>query len=709
MAVLDITGTIPSAVAGCYAGYASRNGKFFAASLTTGGAVVFQVNDDQTLTERPVQKGSTSTTGYNIELWSVAISNDGNYLIEIPYNVAAPAYPVKVLKWNGSEYVYLSALASISSSYMTACDFSESGQYLAIGFYYGVRVYKISGDTFTSVATIANNAGNLNGLSIEDVRWSHNGNFLAVAGRERLQVYSFTGTAFTRRLNGAATGGWGCDWSIADDYVFCSVEAVGAGLFGWSRSGTTFTPINSGNSLWADAIVAAPFSFTLNEEEYLFFSTAASGVNALPKAGGYAPANVVPITDLGFSAVTASATWRMGGGRDPVSGAQTIWMPLAGFPYGQAWWIEPDITLEIIGEHEAPFVEQTGSMEPTRWMVGDHVAPFVETAGELKYTSSISGGQEAPFIECAGVLSVDGVIYEGPTFAVFSQYIDVRTGGDVVNTSNPGQFVYSLDMTAPFIETTGLIAVGVPAFGDMEAPFVEQEGVLRQALSVLADMEAPFVESNGSLKFSSRVSIAVRGFTPVAHIDLQPAVTITGNVSGLLPRAAVTLQSTSEIEIAARAPLPQSAVELKSAAVIESAVRGFLPVAHIVLGTGSRLAIDAYGLLPKAALALRTQASITGHMTGVLPTTNVVLSARAAISGAVFGLMPRAAIDLTSTAEIAVGAVGILPRTRIRLSAGSTPSPGGGNGVSPGSGTSPAIGIGGGGIVPGYGNWITVG
>jgi hypothetical protein len=523
MAVHEITSPFDAGLASGLGGRSSKNGRFVALSSNAGtGVIVYEVLDDYTLVQRPVTAGAGSTTGFNGTVNDAIVTNDGVYLIEIAYSSSEDP---RVLKWNGSAYVYLTTLTDNTSSYQTSVDYDEVNQRLAIGVWTAIYIYSHSGDTFTLVDTIPNDAGNLNSAQIEEIAWSNNGEYLAVAMRSGIQIYKMAPTHVKISFSvGAVGGGWGVSWSLDDAFVFLTVQAIGVGLFGWSRSGDVFTMLAGGGALAGDSFASSPVAFITGGEEYIFVMVTGGNVGRCYRRATSYSTFVTPAS-LGFGTLLGNQGYTTGGGVDyAASGRTFIFSQKNASPYAQGWVIDGEIpdpeTIE--GEVLIGGLQSDGELLIKLTLESDFLIGGLSSDGELRRLEPItadfnigglsSDGELRLLYPLTGDFNIGGLVSEGLLDYVILLDSDTQIGGlssnGLLGIGDP-----EIVDNGPWVIGTGFV-VGEPGILDWEISPIEAgqwiggipligglvvEGDLRQRYELTGEFNIGGIVSGGFL------------------------------------------------------------------------------------------------------------------------------------------------------------------------------------------------------------------
>lgn len=605
MAIYSLTGTIPASVGSAYCGSASKNGLFFALGDNGGGGygarVMAAAIDSNSWSERAVNRSGGAGQGFGQNLLGTAISNDGLHLVEIPYNT--PVNP-RVLKWNGSSYEYLTDLSGTFQNYQTAADFNPDQNLLIVtAWYYAsaqseARIYSRVGDTFTHLLTVDLNDGTY--TSVEDVKWSHNGQFFAIGGRNRIQVYEWNGVTATRVLSDASTPAWGVAWDIDDSIVFSSDRAGGVGVSGWSRSGSTFTKMNSGSPLYTGVLIASsPFAFETDGEEYLLIIGHTSPMlKALTQSSGYKTA--IDATTLGFSAYAGSwVYWKLGGGRD-ATGLQRIFAITDATPALQGWAVEPTNTgLAIYAEHSG--------FRPNQ-------------AANAKFLYDVTGTNTGIRPQSVAVLVKD-VIYSTSVFSIFYHQIVLSAGGETIEQHTPDPYIYGI-LRAKLPTSAAEVLVGLYAKSNAAGFLPKSDGLVRVTLAALGDQLGYLPVGDGEVFVRITVAGNLDGLLPQGDAQLLLSNSVHGNIEGLLPEHDGRLGKGNLVRGNLLGFLPESSGELANFNGIRAALEGFLPEGDGFLNGSMAVRSDAFGLLPTTDGMINVPTPVMGDLVGFIPTSD---------------------------------------------------------------------------------------
>lgn len=513
--------------------YVSRSGRFVIVGndLNVLNTIqVFEVVDD-TYVSRPVNDPTSNGWAVN----GADISPDGTYVGICSYATNL----CRILKWNGVAYVGLVTLTITNCTYASACNFSEDGNKFVAGGWTELRVYNRVGDVFTLSKTINNTGTGLNGISVEEARFSHDGNFLAVGAREGIKIFYIGagGTTYTLRFTDISSGGWGVEWSYDDAHIVSVCVAVGAGTKVYQKttgSGSTqvFVALTGdlGSVIPGGGAQSIGGWGIIKGEECLLLMGAGDGI-ALTRSSTYASGTL--FSDLGMPGYPRTSDSSNFSSFSRVSGDNEIIL------FATQKFVDP--YLEV-------FRFET---EPTLQLSGDVLIGGFVVEGELDSRTKINGDTLfGGLVNLAFLGENEDVIVDGQPWVIQGGYIFFEPGQLGWNISSiEDQWIGGLNKIGGFV-VEGNLRQRYEIEGDTLIGGLQSWGFLNNGINpdLFGDTLIGGLSSDGIL----RVATQIYGETLIGGLlsegNLQQLLTISGDtlIGGLLSDGNLQLIATLE-------------------------------------------------------------------------------------------------------------------------------------------------------------------
>lgn len=725
MALTALTYTFNSAVAGAYVTCAARKAPVFAAGAA--GPYVYQVDTaTNTVSERPV----TNRASYSSQSNGIALSPDGVYLA-YGYYSAGGTFPI--FKWDGSAYNFLTNIVSVEGeSYLSALDFNDAGDRLAVVCHSSIQIWQRSGDSFTRLSR-AVPAG---WSQPESVKWSKSGEFVAVGGRGgSLILHVSSGGTVTQIFSTTAMGGWGAGWTADDQHAFFSrVGGSGTGVIkhaSGSGASAVFTDLVNVTGSGGDV----DSTITVDGVEYLVVhGYANTAVSVFTRSG-----DTYTSTTAAAIGLSAPSSGTVGGINTATlaNGDQYFWTVNGSSPYGYIWYSEapalPPSTVTITG---------TGKLGQSAVVFNQPMVANIAGAGfagsmeaELAFPQFVRA--EMTGLLGGGLTLFDNSeeVYDFVPFTVTPGVATFFAGGEVVIDSTPDPYLYALPMRgllgtsavefklplALFIDQEGLLGRGsayVEGEGEIVAPLT---GLLGQSTVILQkqilEIDAPLVgflptseieldapvgvygdmigllgsteiqidketrtinaELVGFLG-QSEAEIALTGFSlnfdmtgflPTSEIDLSATTVVTVDMVGFLGQTEADINAPMGVKIEATGLLGQMDAEFKYTNIVDANMRGLRGRSAVVLESFYGLHLEQTGFLPVSATTLYLYNGVRIEQTGFLAQSETNLRLDYKVNADLTGFLPTSYTDISIFADIDLEMTGLLPTSEIELDA----------------------------------------